>query len=266
MAAFPCSVCEREVTNIRNALECDHCLQWVHISCNKLDIQGYNYHREHPEAPFLCLGCLEKYIPFSTLDNNQFGLLLRHGINYLTTEETNINYVPRVRDQKLFVQINQAIFNNIHNVDLDEEDGNNIETNQNCKYYGTQDFCESKFKENKSLSVFHLNIHSIEAHIDDLRIILSMLGFKFDFICISESKIVKDIKPRVDINIEGYQPPEGTPTVGTKGGVLIYAKNGIDFKPRPDLNTLVYKDKVLESFFIEAINTNGKNHISGHNL
>ena len=51
--------------------------------------------------------------------------------------------------------------------------------------------------------------------------------------------------------------------MGTKGGVLIYAKNGINFKPRHDLNTLVYKDKVLESFFIEAINTSGKNHIVG---
>ena len=262
MAAFPCSVCEREVDYNRNALECDHCSQWVHVTCNKLDLAGYNYHQKNPEAPFFCLGCLKKYVPFSSLDNNQFNLILKQGVNYLSTD-TNINYIPRVRDQKLFIQVNQAIFNHIHNVDLGEEDGNNIETNQNCKYYGIQDFCESGFKEDKSLSVFHLNIHSIEAHISDLRIILSMLNFKFDFICISESKIRKNIKPRVDINIDGYQPPEGTPTVGTKGGVLIYAKNGINFKPRPDLNTLVYKDKVLESFFIEAINTGGKNHIVG---
>ena len=59
----------------------------------------------------------------------------------------------------------------------------------------------------------HLNIHPI---------ILQLLNNKFDFICISESKLQKGIDPNVDINLEGYQTPVGTPTEATKGGVLIY--------------------------------------------
>ena len=83
-----------------------------------------------------------------------------------------------------------------------------------------------------------------------------MLDYEFDFICLSESKIVKGSEPQIDINIDGYQPPEGTPTEGEKGGVLIYAKNGINYIPRNDLN--IYKSKELESQFIEVVETNGK--------
>ena len=88
-----------------------------------------------------------------------------------------------------------------------------------------------------------------------------MLDFCFDFICISESKLSPGEIPKIDITIEGYQPPVGTPTEAGKGGVLIYAKNSINFKPRPDLN--IYKAKELESCFIEVVNDNQSNSIVG---
>ena len=53
----------------------------------------------------------------------------------------------------------------------------------------------------------------------------------------------------------------GTPTVSTKGGVLIYVKNGINFKPRNYL--IIYKSKELESFFIEINNPKESNSIVG---
>ena len=57
-----------------------------------------------------------------------------------------------------------------------------------------------------------------------------MLEFKFDIICLSESKIQKNCEPKIYINIDGYQSPVGTPTESAKGGVLIYDKNYINFK------------------------------------
>ena len=51
------------------------------------------------------------------------------------------------------------------------------------------------------------------------------------------------------------------PTDASKGGVLIYVKEGIDFKRREDLN--MHKSKELESYFIEKINQKGKNSILG---
>ena len=248
-------------------MECDNCLQWTHIRCNKLDKKGYEYHSKHPEAPFTCLKCLEDHVPLSKLDNNQFNLLQKYGVNYIT-DENNLNYAPRVRDQKLFIEVNKTIYNTIHNInsaagndDDTDDDDDDMEINMNCKYYGTDDFIKAKFKENKTFSILHLNIHSIERHIGELRILLQMLSFNFDFICISESKILKGRDPLSDIHIKGYQSPVGTPTEASKGGVLMYIKEGINYKPRPDLN--IYKCKELESYFVEVINSSGSNSIVG---
>ena len=263
MIAFPCSVCSKAVHNRHKAIECDTCKKWVHIKCNKLDDKGYKYHQENPDAPFLCLKCTEENLPFSKLNNNLFNIAVKQGVNFLT--ETNIEYTPSDTNKKLMDLINNAINNDAFdlnvNDDEDNDNDNEIETTLNCKYYTIEDFENAKFNSEKTFSIFHLNIHSVERHISELRIILQMLNFHFDFICLTESKIQKDAEPKVDININGYQTPFGTPTESSKGGVLIYAKTGINFKPRNDLN--IYKTKELESAFIEVINPKRTNSIIG---
>ena len=69
-----------------------------------------------------------------------------------------------------------------------------------------------------------------------MQLVLKIINLKFDFICITESKLKQNIEPKIDIKIDDYQYPVGTATEVTKGGVLIYAKEGIDFIPRKDLN------------------------------
>ena len=141
--------------------------------------------------------------------------------------------------------------------DLDDEDVDIID----CKYYTIEELNAKRYNSLKNFSILHLNIHSLEFHLDELRIALQLIDLKFDFICLTESKIRKNYEPKIDIKINGYQFPVGTPTEAGKGGVLIYVKDGIDFMPREDLN--IYKSKGLESHFIEAINKKGKNTIIG---
>ena len=107
----------------------------------------------------------------------------------------------------------------------------------------------------------HLNIHSIQLHIEDVRIILHLLEFEFDIIAISESRLQKGLHPKVDISLTGYQNPVNTLTEANKGGVLIHAKSNLNFKLRNDLN--IYKSKELESTFIETINPIDANSIVG---
>ena len=254
MTANPCPICARNVNDRHRALRCDLCAQQVHIKCNILGPKEYNYHMKNPEAAFHCLKCMEDLIPFSSLNDNQFNIAVKQGVNYAL--DTDLLYNPIEMDKKLFDRINHAVSLSQHD-DIDEE----INTFIDCKYYGVEDFQNLKVKPEKSFSVFHLNIHSVQAHIDDLRILIGMLDYEFDFICLSESKLIKGVKPQIDINIDGYQPPEGTPTEGEKGGVLIYAKNGINYIPRNDLN--IYSGKELESQFLEVIETHGKNSIIG---
>ena len=52
-------------------------------------------------------------------------------------------------------------------------------------------------------------------------------------------------------------------TESTKGGVLIYAKTGINIIPRDDLTNFMYKSWELESFFVEVVNPKGANSIVG---
>ena len=158
----------------------------------------------------------------------------------------------------MFDKLNNAI-NNI-SYDLNESENEN-DSPLDCNYYSLDDFTKAKFNSSKSFSVLHLNIHSIQLHIEDLRILLSVLDFSFDIIAISESKLQCGILPTVDISIKGYNSPLCGTTEATKGGVMIYVANHINAKPRNDL--VVYKAKKLESMFIEINNPNKANSIIG---
>ena len=50
----------------------------------------------------------------------------------------------------------------------------------------------------------HVNIASLNAHIDDLRTVLTRLKTNFDVIGISEHKINKDNLPSNNIDLPGY--------------------------------------------------------------
>ena len=71
------------------------------------------------------------------------------------------------------------------------------------KYYRPTEFLTSKIPKN-CFSFFHLNIASLECHIDDLKSVLSILDFDFDVIGISESRIKNDV-PIANLDIPGYK-------------------------------------------------------------
>ncbi len=137
----------------------------------------------------------------------------------------------------------------------DPENNNNF-----CKYYDTEDFVKAKFENISNFSVFHLNIASLKFHFEELKILLSMLNFEFDCIMITETKLQKNINPRININIPNYHLFH-TPTEASKGGSLIYISNKLISKPRKDLE--IYEPMKVESTFSEIIIPNGKNIIVG---
>ena len=206
------------------------------------------------------VNCVAENIPFSKLNNNQFVISVKKGVS--NCSEKDVNFVPSDFQQKIFDKLNSAINNNAFDLDTEiEDEDDEVIPSIDCKYYNVDDFASAKFSPTKSFSILHYNIHSIERHIEEFPVVLKMIDFNFDIICISESKLMKDCDPKVDISIDGYQAPISTPTESSKGGVLIYVKSGINFKPRNDLN--VYKSKELESLFIEIINKKESNDIIG---
>ena len=99
--------------------------------------------------------------------------------------------------------------------------------------------------------MFHMNIASLGLHKHELEAALSMLDIEFNIVAITETKIIKDVSPTFDIKLPGYQPPFHTPTESSKGGALIYVKEGIDVKRRLDLELRMYESGNLETVFLE---------------
>ena len=249
-----CNVCAKVIPISQDPLECSLCDKRVHTSCNKFDKNDYNYYQNNNSPEFFCLECLKTALPLQSLDNNHFQLAIK-AIN--CPDEYDADEIQLSHTQKEMIKkLNTAIASGI---DLESEDDDIRPIN--CKYYTTEQFSKKKFGSTKHLSILHLNIHSLEFHIEDLRTSLKILGTSFNFICITETKIRKNNDPKSDITIEGYQAPVGMPTEAQKGGVVIYIQDGIDWKPREDLN--MHKPKELESYFIETIEKKGKNSIIG---
>ena len=205
---------------------------------------------------------MSDFVPFSNLNDNQFDVLLEKGVNF--HNEDTIDLAPKGNQKILFDQLNKAIQNSLTELNNSDDNGDTDAPSLDCQYYSTDDFSKQKFKPEKSFSIFHINIHSIDLHIEELRVALQLLDFKFDFICISESKINYDQpQSKFDISLDGYQAPLSTPTEATKGGVLLYAKIGLNIIPRSDISKTIYKSKEIESIFIEIDNPNESNSILG---
>ena len=81
-------------------------------------------------------------------------------------------------------------------------------------------------------------------------------------IAITETKIKKCIEPAFNPSLKGYKF-DHTPTESECGGTTVYIAVYLTSKNRPDLETLFYKPKELESTFIEIINPTRKNIVCG---
>ena len=129
-----------------------------------------------------------------------------------------------------------------------------------CGCYDISDFKKLNINKQQDLSILHLNISSISAHIDDLRTFLNLAHHKFDMICISERRISSKHPQTTNINLPGFNM-EQTPTESSAGWTLIYISQSLSYKPRKDLQ--IYCPKELESTFIELLIPNRQSHLIG---
>ena len=114
---------------------------------------------------------------------------------------------------------------------------------------------------NKSdLALFHMNIHPLQFHSDELETFLANCTIDFQILGITESRLKEANPPTANIILPGFTY-ERIPTKSANKGALLYIKNGINYKLRPDLN--INKDKELGSIFIEILTKNSKNILVG---
>jgi len=232
---------------------CDVCDKWIHIKCNNVSKDLYNSYvieneNSLPSEKWICIKCINSNLPFSSI-NDECLYLNNKGIHH-DSELDAFNISLSSSDKQITDQISKMI---IENTDPD-----NLE--HFCKYYEVEDFVKAKHENMSGFSVFHLNIASLQFHFEELKILLTMLNFDFDCIMITETKLQKDVQPKIDINIPNYHLFH-TATEAAKGGTLIYIANKLISKPRKDLE--IYESMRVESTFSEIIVPNGKNIIIG---
>ena len=109
-------------------------------------------------------------------------------------------------------------FNDLTN-SINEESDDQV----NCRYYNIDEIKDlSKGIDDKSLSLFHLNISSLNKHIDNLENPLTSSNIDFDIIGISETRI-SDSYYASKLNLNNYSL-EQCPTASNAGGTILYIK------------------------------------------
>ena len=136
---YPCGVCEKNVAHNHNAVCCDICQKWVHISCN--NISRYCYKKlQKDTSPWYCKTCIKTIMPYSNLTDHQLEAFMLGKI---------------ITSPSLTLIENDLLFPN-----------EILEDFSKTEYITPEDFFSSTYKIKSKELFIHLNISSISYHID----------------------------------------------------------------------------------------------------
>ena len=255
-------MCFKPVKDNQAAILCPYCNLWSHTKCNAITGKEYKKHQNDIEKPFCCQNCFQ-HIPFNSLNSTEYDNFIKFDVTE-TQNGSNIRLTPTPSQQIIIDKLDNLVQQ--HNANREDKDhdysnqpDNEFDQPLTCSYFSCEEFVDAKIESSKNFSILHLNIHSIQLHVEELRVLLHALNFKFDIIAISESKL--KCNPQTDINLHGYHPPHCKYTEAEKGGTILYISNELNYKPRKDLE--IYESKELESSFVEIINKKTSNDIVG---
>ena len=109
------------------------------------------------------------------------------------------------------------------------------------------------------LSLFHLNIRSMNKNFADLKFFLSQLRYQFSFICLTETWCKEQMDKNSLFQLPNYKIAyQNRSYKDNGGGVCIYIHDSYKFKIREDLSI---NCKDLESLSVEVLTNNRKNFI-----
>lgn len=238
-AKYPCGICSNPVANNHKAVWCDLCCFWVHIKCNQTTPRDYELLKES-DNNWCCKKCYDNLTPFITCDDESLRLVLQgKDPSDLETE---------IQDPQI-VKIAKDIDGLTVNEDMPSS----------CAYYTISELNETK-PSPEATKFFHLNTASLGYHFETVQAILSNCDMNFDFIGITETRVLKDVKPTSNTDIEKYEFVD-CPTEASKGGVRIYISKKYRYTKREDIK--IYKSKLLESVFVEVTPNKGKRIVVG---
>ena len=163
-----CDSCNKNINKGAHVPQCTTCNKYNHLQFVKLT-------RKNFPLPFdwQCKKCCTQLLAFSEITNDDL-LLTIEGIDKKSADF--LKNVPSFSIQTLIDKLPGQKF------DTDEFISDGIES----KYHTPAQFISEKLSK-KSFTMFHMNIASLQAHIDELRTLLTLLDYPFDAICITET-------------------------------------------------------------------------------
>ena len=150
---------------------------------------------------------------------------------------------------------------------IDQLPGENFDTDEfisdstiESKYYSPAEFISAKIPK-KSFSILHLNIASLQGHIDELKSLLTLLNHPIDVIGITETRLY-ETSSLTNIDIPGYDFHH-TPTTTQCGGAGIYIKSTPDYDYEVLKKYSASHSNICETMFLEIKSKSKKNLIVG---
>lgn len=252
-----CSNCFKNVRNNCRAIECDICLQWFHLKCTVLSIKEYNSISRTNEF-WMCINCRNDTFSFNSITNSELiELSFNSNIECLCSNKIVSNKLDSLPCFNIMSLLDKNT--NLSNIDVDEQ----LPVATNFNYYSTHSFHSDQEIQlsctNKSFSVLHHNIRSLEANFDSFSQLLNDLKLSFSVIGLSETRLIKNKDHINNINIPGYQFLS-QPTTSAAGGVGLYIKSSLLYNKRSEF---CYSKKEFESLFIEINLKNQHNIVCG---
>ena len=242
----PCKLCKK-LGNDKNLIKCKLCSEFSHYKCNFLTSLDAQLIKNNEN--WQCLDCSRKMFPFAELNDYKLHNVTSD-IPWYSTNNDKLSFKPPHNLTDLYNKFND-LTNNIN-----EESDDHV----NCRYYNIDEIKDlSKEIDDKSLSLFHLNISSLNKHIDNLENLLTSSNIDFDIIRISETRI-SDSYYASKLNLNNYSLKRCS-TAFSAGGTGLYIKKSRPYISTHDLN--IIKTNQLESVFIEIINPKKSNIIIG---
>ena len=229
-----CFGCNKKIKKNVRFKECLLCTNPFHIQCST---KGTN--------DWTCPKCSLSELPFHHLNNDDFTL------NFLNLSNQSSELIQNTPSFSIKTLLDSLPGENFSKDDF-------ISNSISSKYYSPCDLIKDRLSK-RDFSMIHLNIASLQLHIDELRCLLVAINNPFDVIAITETRLHEQ-NPIIDLSIPGYDFHH-TETRTQNGGAALYIRNSFDYEILTNFS--VSLENICESIFIEIKSKKQKNIIIG---
>ena len=266
-----CSICDKKLIMPNKGIPCTNCKCLVHVKCTNIKHISKEYHTF--KGNWQCSACIKTKFAFTDIDNknlkeNSFNsnILLNRKYKSKITIEEELKLMLSHSKQSNWHSYSHPNINETFNITSDEIDQFNC-IKPNFMYYDVEKFnkLQKSWQNHNKLGIFHTNICSLQANIEDMEDLLVDLGFSFDILALTETWNPEEGKDKfLAKNIDGYHDYYGVTGSTRKGGCGVYIKNTLISIPRTDLEfKITTNGQETETCWIELSENNNKNIIVG---